>query len=117
MTSKNNEIVVLKNGSLIRGEVLVKQFVLAIQSQTLKLQKADILEIHYKNPPVTITDEVKLSAGTRLDGELSPAIIPVRLENTPQVLRFPKTDIHSIVLFTGRGKVSAATRKMLASIA
>jgi len=117
MARKIQEIVILKNGSSINGEVLVKQFVLKLQVGTLKLKKVDILSIEYKNPPFAITDEVKVSAGTRLQGELSPSVIPVRFEDTTQVLRILKTDIHSIVLFTGQGRVSAATRKVLESVA
>ena len=54
------EIVVLKNGSSINGEVLVKEFVLKLEVGTLKLKKADIISIAYKNPPSTTTDEVKV---------------------------------------------------------
>jgi hypothetical protein len=117
MASKIQEIVVLNDGSSINGEVLVKTFVLKLKYGKLKLAKADILAIEYMNPPFADTDEVQVSAGTRLHGDLSPAVIPVRIEDTTQIVKIPKTDIHSLVFFTARGKVSAATRKALKSAA
>ena len=117
MASNIQELIVLKDGSSINGEVLVKTFVLKLQFGTLKLAKSDILTIEYKNPPFALADEFRVSAGTRLHGDSSPAVIPVRVEHTAQILRIPKTDIHSLVFFTAKGKVSAATRKALKSVA
>ncbi len=108
------ELIVLKNGTTINGKVLTSRFVLKLKFGTLKLAKSDILSIEYKNPPFINVDEVRVSAGTRLNGDLSPPIIKVRFEDTAQVFDIPKADIHSIVLFTGRSrKLSPATRKAL----
>ena len=106
-------IVMLKDGSSLSCEVLVKTFVLTTKFGKLKLPKADILSIEYKNPPYADTDEVQVSAATRFKGDLVPDTISVRIEYTSQIVKIPKSDIHSIVLFTGRGKVSAATRQAI----
>jgi hypothetical protein len=117
MLGKIQEIVILNDGSTINGEVLLKQFVLKLKYGQLKLSKLDILSIEFKHPPFTDADEVQVSAGTRLRGDLSPAIIPVRIEDSSQVIKIPKTDIHSMVFFTGKRKVSVATRKALKVVA
>jgi hypothetical protein len=112
------DLIILKDGTSINGDVLTSKFVLTLKFGTLKLAKSDILSIEYKNPPFIEVDEVRVSAGTRLRGDLSPEVIPVRFEDTSQVLRIPKSDIHSIVLFTGRiRKLSPATRKALKAVA
>ena len=115
MARKIQDLVVLRDGSSVNGEVLVKTFVLTLKFGTLNIAKADILAIEYKNP-FADTDEVQVSAGTRLHGDLAPAVVPVRFEGTTQVLQIPKTDIHSLVFFTARGRVSAATRRALKSV-
>ena len=109
------ELVVFKDGSSINGEVLVKRFILNLKHGTLTLPKSDILSVEYKHPPYT-DDQVYVSAGTKLLGDLTPAVFDVRVENTNQVLTVPKTDVHSLVFFTGRGRVSAATRRALKSV-
>ena len=117
MVSKIQDNVILNDGASINGEVLVKEFVLKLKYGTLKLAKSDILAVHYKHPPSTDTDEVQVSAGTQLYGDLGPSVIPVRVEDTTQVLQIPKTDINWLIFFTGKGKVSAATRKALKTVA
>ena len=106
------ELVILKDGTSLSGTVLTSKFVLKMKFGTLKLAKSDILSIEYKNPPFIEFDEVRVSAGSRLHGELSPGVIQVRFENTSQIFSIPKADIHSIVLFTGR-TLSPGTRKAL----
>ena len=115
MAHANKDLVVFKNGSSINGEVLVKRFVLKLKYGTLALPKSDILSVEYTHPPYT-DDQVYMSAGTKLLGDLTPAVFDVRVENTNQVLRLPKTDVHSLVFFTGSVRVSAATRRALKSI-
>jgi len=107
------DIVVLKGGPSINGAVLVPQFALATPYGTLKFKKTDILAVEYKNPPYADSDQVQVDAGTRLSGELGPAVIKVRLQATGQVIAIPKTDIHSLVFFTRRQRLSRATRDAL----
>jgi len=109
------ELVVIKDGSAINGEVLVKEFVLKLKYGTLTLAKSDMLSVEYQHPPYP-DDQVQVSAGTKLHGDLTPAVFDVRVENTSQVLTVPKTDVHTLVFFTGDGKVSAPTRKALKSV-
>lgn len=112
-----NELVILKDGSSIHGEVLTSLFKLKLKWGELKLRKQDILSIEYRNPPHVMEDEVQVSAGTRLRGDLQPEVIRVRFEETSQVLSIPKEDILAIVLFTGRrGRVSVATRRALSAL-
>ncbi len=106
------EAVLLRDGTAINGEVLVKEFVLKTKFGTLTLAKSDILSVEYRNP-VHVDDEVQVSAGTKLHGDLDPAVVPVRIEDSSNVLNIPKTDIHTLVFFTGTRKVSQTTRRAL----
>ncbi len=111
------DLTILRDGTSISGDVLISRFVLKLKFGTLKLAKSDILSIEYRNPPFIDVDEVRVSAGTRLHGDLSPEVIRIRFEDTSQVLNIPKSDIHSIVLFTGRAsRVSWSTRKGLKAV-
>jgi hypothetical protein len=113
---KIQDLIVLENGASINGDVLVKTFVLVLPYGKLKLEKSDILSIEYRNPSHATEDQVQVSAGTRLGGDLEPDIIPIRFESTTQILKIPKTDIHSIVLFLEGGKVSAKTLRSLKAL-
>jgi hypothetical protein len=111
------DLIILKDGTSINGEVLTSKFVLKLKFGTLRLTKSDILSIEYKNPPFIDVDEVRVSAGTRLHGDLLPEVIQVRIEDTSQIFSIPKSDIHSIVLFTGRSRrLSSATRRTLKAV-
>ena len=108
------DFVQLKNGQYVNGDVKVKIFTIETPYGTLKLSKKDILVITYKNPPYFLSDEAKISAGTRVEGDIGPAVIPVRVEGGSQTLRIPKRDIHSLVFFMGNKRpVSSATRSRL----
>ena len=118
MANTIKDIVILNDTSSINGEVLVKQFKLKLPYDgTIPLAKARILAIELKHPPHPDTDEVQVDAGTRLYGDLSPSVIPVRLADTTVVVTIPKADIHTLIFFTAKGKVSAATRKALKTVA
>lgn len=110
------DFVQLKNGQYVNGTVDVKVFAIKTPYGTLKLPKNEILVITYKNPPHFLSDEAKISAGTRLEGDILPSTIPIRVEGGNQVLRIPKRDIHSLVFFMGnRRALSPATRSRLSS--
>ena len=111
------DFVQLKNGQYVNGVVHVKQFTIKTPYGTLKLPKNEILVITYRNPPHFRSDEAKISAGTRLEGDIFPSTIPIRVEGGGQTLRIPKRDIHSLVFFMGNTRsVTAATRSRLASV-
>jgi hypothetical protein len=118
MATKVLELLVLKNGKSINGTVKTDPFTLKTDYGDLKLRKKNILSIEYKNPPYMLQDEVQVSAGTRVGGELLPATIRIELEDTGQIISIPKSDILSIVLFTGRSRnISTATTRKLKAIA
>lgn len=108
--------IVINNGESINGEVLVNTFGLKTKYGNLKIAKSDIREIDFRNPPYTQSDQVVISAGTRLSGDVTPAIIPVRVEQTSATLKIPKTDLRTLLFFKTKGKVSAATRKAIKSV-
>jgi len=116
MASNIQHHIIFKDGYAISGEVLVKTFVLTLSVGTLKLARADIHSIEYKNSS-SDSDVVQTIGSSRLKGALGPSVIPIRFENTTQVLKIPKADILSIFFFNTRGKVSVATRQALKSIA
>ena len=117
MANSIQELIVLKNGKSIHGALRTDPFTLRTEFGALKLRKRDILSIEYKNLPYMLQDEVQVSAGTRIGGELLPAKIRIALDNTGQIIVIPKSDILAIVLFTGRSRpVSAATRRLLRTI-
>lgn len=111
------DFVQLKNGQYINGIVDVKVFTIETPFGTLKWPKKEILVITYKNPPHFLSDEAKISAGTRIEGNILPATIPIRVEGGNQTLRIPKKDIHSLVFFMGSTRaVSKSTAKLLAKV-
>lgn len=117
MAKKIQDLVVFMDGTSLNGEVLTSQFTLKLKYGQLKLKKDDILSIEYKNPPYVLGDEVQVSAGTRLRGDLLPEKIRVRFEDTTQIIVIPKSDILALVFFTGRSRrVSAATRSALSAV-
>ena len=108
------DLVMFKDGTSINGLVNVKQFTIKTKYGTLKLKKKDIFTIHYKNPPQFLVDEMQLGAGTRLEGEILPSIIPIRPEGFNQTLNVSKNDIGTLVFYTGaRQSISKAITKQL----
>lgn len=111
------DLVVLRDGTSINGDVKTIQFTLKTKYGQLKLKKAEILSVEYGDPRYAQEDDVQVSAGTHLRGDLLPAEVRVAIEDTSQVVVIPKSDILALVFFTGRtGSVSAATRKALKSV-
>ena len=111
------DFVQLKNGQYINGSIDVSIFTIKTPYGTLRVRKKDILNITYKNPPYFLADEAKLSAGTRIEGDILPAVIPVRVEGEGPALRIPKKDIHTLVFFLGRKRsISTATRRRVAGL-
>ncbi len=106
------DIVVLKHGKSINGDVKVPVFTLKTQYGTLSIPKNGILEIEYRKPPNTPEDEVQISAGTRLRGDLDPAMVKVNVDGLGD-LDIPKSDILAIIIQRPIKDVSEATRKAL----
>ena|SRR5438067_4608868 len=111
------DFVQLKNGQYVNGVIEVKVFTIETPYGTLKYPKKEILVITYKNPPHFLSDEAKLSAGSRIEGDIGPLMIPIRVEGGNQTLRIPKRDIHSLVFFMGNQRpISSATRRRLSAL-
>ncbi|MGZ5038375.1 MAG: hypothetical protein ACXWG1_01520 [Usitatibacter sp.] len=110
--SQIHDIVVLKDGTSINGDVKVATFTLKLKYGSLSIPKGDILEIEYRKPPNTPQDEVQISAGTRLNGDLLPATIKVNVDGLGDV-DIPKSDILAMVLQRPIETLSPATRKAL----
>jgi hypothetical protein len=111
------DFVQLKGGESINGIVDVKVFTIKGKYGTLRIPKKEIMTIQYKNSPYVLSDEIKTSAGTRYEGDILPAVVPVRFEGGNQVLKIPKQDIVAIMLFGGALRpLSAATRRKLAGV-
>jgi hypothetical protein len=107
-----HDFVMLKNGKSINGDVLTDPFTLKLAYGSLKIPKKDMLTVEYKKPPNLMEDEVQVSAGTRLGGDLQPATVKIRVENLG-VLDIPKADILAIMFQRPIEAVSEATRKAL----
>jgi len=110
--SKIHDIVILKDGSGINGEVKVATFTLKTKYGPLPIPKGDILMIEYKKLPNTPEDEVQISAGTRLKGDLLPTPVKVNVDGLGD-LDIPKSDILAIILQRPIEGVSEATRRAL----
>jgi hypothetical protein len=110
------DIVVLKSGESFGGEVLVKEFTLKMKYGVLKIKKRDIRAVYYRNPPYIVKDEVQVSESTRLEGDLLPKMIDIRMEKTGALVSIPKEDVTGLVMFWGwSGKaVLAKTKRALA---
>lgn len=111
------EVIILKDGSSINGEVLVKKFVLTMSYGELKFAKSEILHIEYANPPYLFADEIRISAGTKLSGMIGPDVIPVKIDGTGQRIEIPKSAIHSLIFFTlGKRLLPKALRQQLKAV-
>jgi hypothetical protein len=116
MASKIADFVMLKNGQSINGIVDVAVFTIETAYGKLKFKKTEIHTIHYKNPPHFLSDEIQVSAGTRLEGNVLPDVVPIRVEGQ-QLIRVPKKDLHTLVFFMSNTRsISNKTRKLLAMI-
>lgn len=111
------DIIMLKDGTSINGEVITKAFILKTKFGDIKLKKSDILTVHFKNKTQFSADEVQISAGTRLEGDFQPAVFDIRIEELDQVVQINKSDIGTLIFFTGsRKEISGKAQKLVAKI-
>ena len=114
--SRIHDLLVLKNSESMNGNVKVDVFTLKTQYGDLKLKKSDILSVDFKKPPNRMQDEVQVSAGSRLYGDLQPTPIPFDFEESGQILNVPKADILTMTLQAPIEDVSPATRDALKAL-
>ena len=107
-----HDLVMLKSGKSINGEVLTTPFTLKTAYGSLSIPKKDMLMIEYKKPPNLMEDVVQISAGSRLSGDLLPDKVKVKVENLG-TLEIPKVDILVILFQRPIEDVSPATKKAL----
>jgi hypothetical protein len=107
-----HDFVMLKDGTSINGDVKTDSFTLKTKYGPLNLAKKDMLAVEYRKPPNKMEDEVQVSAGTRLAGDLQPAVLKIRVENLGE-LDIPKTEILAIMFQRPIEDLSEPTRKAL----
>ena len=106
-----HDIIVLKDSESINGDVKTDSYVLKAKYGDIPLKKKDMLAIEYRKPPNKTQDEVQIDAGTRLYGDMQPAVIQVEVNG--KVLSIPKADILAIMFMRPIGTVSEATLRAL----
>ena len=111
--SRIHDMLVLKNSQSINGNVKVTTFTLRTGYGDVPLKKSDILAVDYRKPPNRMQDEVQLSAGTRLYGDLQPTPIPIDVEELGTVFNIPKDDILTMILQRPIENVSQETEQAL----
>lgn len=105
-------IVILNNSTMLHGYVKTEVFSLKSTYGEIKLNASQISYIEYRSRYANGKDMVTTIDGSTLVGDLLPTVIPVEVEG--QTLNIPKSDIHFIVLFIGRGEaLSSKTKGML----
>ena len=109
---KIRDFLMLKDGTSINGDVKVAEFVLTTKYGVQRIPKLDVLEIEYRKPPNLPEDEIQVSAGTRMRGDVGPAVLKVDVDGFG-VIDIPKSDILSIVISRPLESLSPATRKAL----
>lgn len=106
-----HDIIVLKDSESINGDVKTDDFVLKAKYADIPLKKKDMLAVEYRKPPNKMQDEVQIDAGTRLYGDLQPAVVKVEVNG--KVIDIPKADILAIMFMRPIGTLSEATRRAL----
>lgn len=109
---KIRDFIMLKDGTSINGDVKVVEFILKTKYGSLPIPKLDVLEIEYRKPPNLPEDEIQVSAGTRMRGDVGPAVLKVDVEGLGLV-DIPKSDILAIVISRPLENLSPATKKAL----
>lgn len=109
---KIRDFIMLKDGTSINGDVKVVEFILKTKYGSLPIPKLDVLEIEYRKPPNLPEDEIQVSAGTRMRGDVGPAVLKVDVDGLGLV-DIPKSDILAIVISRPLENLSPATKKAL----
>ena len=95
--AKGKDIVIGRRGDSLMGTVKTKAFTIKSAFGPIKIPTKSIAWIHFKNPGQFKEDEVWISAGDRLTGRVSPAIIEFQVTRG-QTLKIHRDDIHTLML-------------------
>jgi hypothetical protein len=89
-------ILVLKTGESLVGQVLNAEFTLKTSFGTLKFKPKQIVHIHFAGAGFPV-DDLQLISGDRIRGEISPPAIAFRLAASDEEVQVPKEQIHTAV--------------------
>ncbi len=113
--SNLKNVVILNDSTMLHGYVRVKMFTLKTAYGSVNLKSSQISSIEYRSKSSNGKDMVSTSEGSTLFGDLLPAVLAVEVEG--ETLNIPKSDIHFVVLFIGRGeKISLKSKNALKKV-
>lgn len=90
-------IIILRDGSSLTGEVKDKKITIKTSFGLLSFDKGEIVHIHFKNPPQFLNDELLLKTSDKLKGEITNKLISFKLESSKENLKLEKDKIHTIM--------------------
>lgn len=94
------DVIILKNGDFINGNVLNKNYSLKTTYGEIKVKKANVAYIHMKGFQFT-KDEILTIDLNKFSGILKEKSIEVKLKNR-QKIDINKNEIHTIIMLTNR---------------
>ena len=75
-----NNVVILKDSTLLNGYVMVKTFTLKSDYGSIDLKKSQVSAVEYRSASAGGKDKVNTSEGSTLFGDLLPVMIPVEID-------------------------------------
>lgn len=100
---KTFDVMILKNGESLSGEVLKETFTIQTSYANLTIENDKISHIHFENPPQFPTDEVYLNTMDRIKGKLSQSDVSFKIGATGQIVDIEDDKIHTIMFLGKQG--------------
>ncbi len=90
-------IIILKDGESLTGEIMNKSFVIRTSYAELNFTIDKIANIHFKNPPQYLNDEMVLITVDKLKGDIITDPVNIILEASGESIKIEKDKIHTII--------------------
>jgi hypothetical protein len=98
-------VVVMRDGQSMTGEILNKQFKVTNELGTFAVKSSNVIHIIFAGASAWKTNEVLLKGASKLRGDLEPATLKFRLQDTNDTVEIAHKKIHiAIFLATIYGK-------------
>lgn len=91
------DVVILRDGGALSGEVLTKSFTIKTSYADLIIERDKIVHIHFKNLPQFPSDEVYLTSADKIKGNLSSNEVSFKIGATAQIINIETDKIHTIM--------------------
>ena len=98
------DVVILRDGEALSGEVLTKAFTIKTSYAELNLDNNQIMHIHFENLPQFPRDEVYLTTMDKIKGKLSLNEVSFKIGETDQSINIETDKIHTIMFLSNAVK-------------